>query len=299
MAAIEVRHLTKTFGPVAAVDDLSFQVAEGSITGFVGPNGAGKTTTLRAIVGLIFPDAGEALVNGVPYARLIHPSSEVGAMLESNEFHPGRSARSHLRMLASAVAAPPERVDEVLAEVGLLEHARRRVGGFSLGMRQRLGLAGAMLSAPRVLILDEPANGLDPDGIRWLRNLLRRHATAGGTVLLSSHVIAELALSADHLVVIKDGRLAAQGSVADLMGERSQQGVRIRTPNPERLLQALAASGIVSQSLGEHEVLAVGATPEEVGQVVSRSGIVVYEMQMDRPNLEDVVLEITRESDRQ
>ena len=297
MAAIEVRHLTKSFGSVTAVDDLSFEVAEGSITGFVGPNGAGKTTTLRAIVGLIFPDSGEALVHGVPYAQLTRPASEVGAVLESNEFHPGRSARRHLRVLASAVGASASRVDEVLDEVGLLEHARRRVGGFSLGMRQRLGLAGALLARPRTLILDEPANGLDPDGIRWLRDLFRRHAAAGGTVLLSSHVIAELALSADHLVVIKKGRLAAQGPVAELIGDRSRHAVRVRTPDPDRLLHALAASEINSENVGEHEVLALGATPEEVGEVVSKSGIVVYEMQIDRPQLEDVVLELTRESD--
>ena len=297
MAAIEVRHLTKSFGPVTAVDDLSFEVEEGSITGFVGPNGAGKTTTLRSIVGLILADSGEALVNGVPYAKLAQPASAVGAVLESNEFHPGRTARRHLRVLASAVGVHPSRVDEVLDEVGLLDHARRRVGGFSLGMRQRLGLAGALLAGPRTLILDEPANGLDPDGIRWLRDLLRRYATTGGTVLLSSHVIAELALSADHLVVIKEGHLVAQGSVAELIGDGSRPAVRVSTPDPERLLRSLAESGIDSESTGDNEVVATGATPEQVGQVVSKSGIVIYEMQIDRPQLEDVVLELTRESD--
>jgi ABC-2 type transport system ATP-binding protein len=297
MAAIEVRHLTKSFGSVTAVDDLSFEVGEGSITGFVGPNGAGKTTTLRAVVGLIFADCGETLVNGLPFAELAQPASEVGAILESNEFHPGRTARQHLRVLASAVGAPASRVDEALDEVGLLKHAQRRVGGFSLGMRQRLGLAGALLARPRTLILDEPANGLDPDGIHWLRDLLRRHAATGGTVLLSSHVIAELALSADHLVVIKQGRLAAQGSVAELIGDRSRQAVRVRTPDPEQLLRSLAAFGIDFETVGASEVVALGTTPEEVGQVVSKSGIVVYEMQIDRPQLEDVVLELTRESD--
>ena len=297
MAAIEVRQLTKTFGSEVAVDGLSFEVTEGSITGFVGPNGSGKTTTLRAIVGLVFPDAGEALVNGLPYPQMPKPSSEVGALLEGNDFHPGRSARRHLRVLASAVGVPRKRVDEVLDLVGLTEHAERRVKGFSLGMRQRLGLAGALLAQPKTLILDEPANGLDPDGIRWLRNLLREHAARGGTVLLSSHVIAELALSADHLVVIKQGRLVAQGAVAELAGGTDhRQFVRVRTPAPELLLEALAAAGIPAKTDGENEVVALDASPEQVGQVVSRSGIVVYEMQMDRPRLEDVILELTKES---
>jgi ABC-2 type transport system ATP-binding protein len=297
MAAIEVRQLIKTFGSVVAVDGLSFEVTEGSITGFVGPNGSGKTTTLRAIVGLVFPDAGDTLVNGLPYPQMSEPSSEVGALLEGNAVHPGRSAHRHLRVLASAVGVPPERVDEVLELVGLTEHARRRVRGFSLGMRQRLGLAGALLARPRTLILDEPANGLDPDGIRWLRNLLRQHAAGGGTVLLSSHVIAELALSADRLVVIKQGRLVAQGTVAELTGgAMHRRMVRVRTPDPGLLLEALVASGIPSEIDGENVVVALGASPEQVGQVVSRSGIVVYEMQMDRPQLEDVILELTKES---
>jgi ABC-2 type transport system ATP-binding protein len=293
MAAIEVSGLTKTFGDVKAVDDLSFSVDPGTITGFVGPNGAGKSTTLRAILGLVQPDSGRALVSGVPYRRLSNPPATVGAVLETGAFHPGRRARDHLKVLAIAAGVPFSRVDSTLEEVGLAGAAGRRVGGFSLGMRQRLGLAGAMLAKPEILVLDEPANGLDPEGVRWLRETLRAHALAGGTVLLSSHVIAELALSADHLVVVRQGRLVRQGTVDQIMATGHAAGVRVRTPDRDALLEALDAAGMHPVAGEPDEVIVPGATPEEVGAVVARSGIVVYEMQMDRPQLEDVILELT------
>ncbi|HKY46850.1 MAG TPA: ATP-binding cassette domain-containing protein [Acidimicrobiia bacterium] len=294
MEAIEVRHLSKRFGPVTAVDDLSFEVTQGSITGFVGPNGAGKSTTLRAILGLVRSDAGEALINGSPYTELPQPWAAVGAVLDVGDFHPGRSARNHLRVLASPAGIPVSRVDEVIEMVELGDAARRAVGGFSLGMRQRLGLAGALLASPEILVLDEPANGLDPEGVRWLRGLLRHHASAGGTALLSSHVIAELALAADHLVVIKAGRLVAQGSVAELTASGAAPVVRVRTPDADKLVAALTSFGLRSDLAPDGDVLVPGANAEDVGRAVARSGAVVYEMRIDRPLLEDVVLELTR-----
>ena len=216
MSAISVRHLTKRFAAVTAVDDLSFDVQPGTVTGFLGPNGAGKTTTLRIALGLVHPTSGTALINGSAYRDLPHPALVAGAVLEASGFHPGRTARDHLRILAGPDRIGADRVDEVLADVGLAEAAGRRVGGFSLGMRQRLGLAGALLGNPEILVLDEPTNGLDPAGVHWLRERLRRHADWGGTVLVSSHLLAELALSADHVVVVRSGRLVAQGSLQEL-----------------------------------------------------------------------------------
>ena len=297
MPAIDVQHLSKRFGSVTAVDDLSFEVVQGSITGFVGPNGAGKSTTLRAILGLVRPDKGLTLINGVAYSQLVEPRAAVGAVLDAGDVHPGRSALNHLRVMASADGISLTRVDEVIEMVGLSSAARRRVGGFSQGMKQRLGLAGALLAAPAVLVLDEPANGLDPEGIRWLRGMLRDHASHGGTVLLSSHVIAELALAADHLVVIKAGRLVAQGTVADLTASGSDPVVSVRTGDPTKLVESLTSSGLEAHLSPDGDVLIPGATPEQVGQAVARSGVVVYEMRMDRPLLEDVVLELTRGGD--
>ena len=216
MSVIEVRGLTKRFGQVLAVDRLSFTVEAGEVVGFLGPNGAGKTTTLRMLLGLVRPDEGTATINGSTYADLAEPLHQVGAVLEASSFHPGRTARNHLRVQALAGQADPSRVDDVLELTGLKEAADRRIGGFSLGMRQRLGLATALLADPEVLILDEPANGLDPDGIRWLRALLRGFAAEGGTVLVSSHMLAELAQTIDSVVIVDHGRLLAQGPVAEL-----------------------------------------------------------------------------------
>jgi ABC-2 type transport system ATP-binding protein len=218
MTTITVDRLTKRYGATTAVDDLSFAVPAGSVTGFLGPNGAGKSTTLRVLLGLARPTAGRATFDGVPYGELADPARTVGAMLESDPFHPGRSGRDHLRVLATATGIAAGRVDEVLDLVGLTEPAGRRAGGYSLGMRRRLGLAAALLGGPRVLLLDEPANGLDPHGIRWLRDLLRDHAGRGGTVLVSSHVLAEVALVAEQVVVIDRGRLLTSAPLGDLTG---------------------------------------------------------------------------------
>jgi ABC-2 type transport system ATP-binding protein len=216
MEIIKAHGLTKRFGPVRAVDDLSFSVERGSVTGFLGPNGAGKTTTLRMLLGLVTPDAGTATIGGHAYADLPEPLHEVGAVLEASGFHPGRTARNHLRIQALAARADPSRVDDVLDLVQLTDAADRRVGGFSLGMRQRLGLATALLPDPEILILDEPANGLDPEGVRWLRGLLRGFATEGGTVLVSSHMLAETAQTVDSVVIIDHGRLVTQSPLASL-----------------------------------------------------------------------------------
>jgi len=216
MPVIEVRGLTKRFGPVLAVDRLSFAVEPGEVVGFLGPNGAGKTTTLRMLLGLVRPDAGTATINGSSYVDLPEPLHQVGAVLEASSFHPGRTARNHLRLQALAGQADPSRIDDVLELTGLTDAADRRVGGFSLGMRQRLGLATALLTDPELLILDEPANGLDPEGVRWLRDLLRGMAAEGATVLVSSHILAEVAHTVDSVVILDRGRLVAQSALADL-----------------------------------------------------------------------------------
>ena len=294
MSAISVHGLVKRFGGVVAVDDLSFEVQTGTLTGFVGPNGAGKTTTLRLILGLVRPTAGAALIGDVPYAKLDRPARHVGAVLESSGFHPGRTARDHLRVLAGPSRIPTSRVDEVLSEVELSGAASRRVGGFSLGMRQRLGLAGALLGDPEILILDEPANGLDPAGVHWLRSFLRNRVDGGGTVLVSSHLLAELALSADSVVIIKDGRLIAQGPVADITGGAAV--VRVRTPQAEQLLAVLAARGVSATLDGPGQVVASGVGTEVVGQAVSEAGLVVYEMSTHRAALEDTFLALTEGS---
>jgi len=216
MATIQIRGLVKRFGPVTAVDGLSFDVTPGTVTGFLGPNGAGKTTTLRILLGLVTPDAGTATINGHAYRDLPEPLHTVGAVLEASSFHPGRTARAHLKIQALAAEADPSRIEDVLDLVGLAGAADRRIGGFSLGMRQRLGLATALLADPEALILDEPANGLDPEGVRWLRDLLRGFAAEGGTVLVSSHLLAEVAQTVDSVVIVDSGRLVAAGPVAEL-----------------------------------------------------------------------------------
>jgi ABC-2 type transport system ATP-binding protein len=219
MAIIQAHGLSKRFGSVRAVDDLSFSVERGSVTGFLGPNGAGKTTTLRMLLGLVTPDAGTATIDGRAYVDLSEPLHQVGAVLEASSFHPGRTARNHLRIQALAAAVDPSRIDEVLALVDLTRAAGQRIGGFSLGMRQRLGLATALLAEPEILILDEPANGLDPEGVRWLRRLLRGFAAEGGTVLMSSHMLAEAAQTVDSVVIVDHGRLVRQASLASLTAQ--------------------------------------------------------------------------------
>ena len=292
MAAISVQGLTKRFGSVTAVDDLSFDVPPGTITGFIGPNGAGKTTTLRAVLGLVRPTAGNALIDGVPYLRLDQPTRHVGAVLEASGFHPRRTARDHLRVLAGRGGIPVGRVEDVLAEVDLAGAARRRVGGFSLGMKQRLALAGALLGDPGILVLDEPTNGLDPAGVHWLRTFLRTRVDEGRTVLVSSHLLAELALSADSVVIIKGGRLVVEGPVAEIMAVGTA-AVRVRTPQADQLRAALTARGVSTELDGSEHVVAHGVSTEVVGQAVAEAGVVVYEISAQRPDLEDAFLALT------
>jgi ABC-2 type transport system ATP-binding protein len=292
MTAISVRGLTKRFGDITAVNDLSFEVMHGTITGFIGPNGAGKTTTLRMLLGLVHPTAGTGLVDGSPYQRLDRPAFTVGAALEATGFHPGRTARNNLRILAHPNRIPTGRVDEVLEEVELADAARRRVGGFSLGMRQRLMLAGALLGDPRILVLDEPTNGLDPAGVHWLREFLRARADAGGTILVSSHLLAELALSADAVVIIKDGRLVTQGTVEELRGHTGSW-VRVRTPQANELFAMLNSRGFRAELSSPDEVVARDVTTQQVGEAVAAAGLVVYEMKAEEQNLEDAFLELT------
>jgi ABC-2 type transport system ATP-binding protein len=256
--------LTKVFGQIKAVDGLSFSVEPGSVTGFLGPNGAGKTTTLRIILGLAAPTSGSGTISGVTYAHLPAPGRTVGAVLEATSFHPGRSARNHLRVFCAAAGLPDKRADEVLELVGLTQAARFPVRGFSLGMRQRLGLATALLGNPRVLLLDEPANGLDPEGIAWLRGLLRHFADVDGrTVLVSSHVLSEVEQTVDRVVIIARGRLIYEGRLADLEG--ASAGVVVRTPTPEQLSAALAPLNVKVTARPDGAVAVVGATPEAVG----------------------------------
>jgi ABC-2 type transport system ATP-binding protein len=292
MAAISVQGLTKRFGDVLAVDHLSFDVGPGTVTGFLGPNGAGKTTTLRMLLGLVAPTSGTATIDGRPYRELADPLRRVGAVLEAGGFHPGRSARDHLRVLAKAAGLPAGRVGEVLEQVGLAAAGRRRVGGFSLGMRQRLGLAAALLGDPEVLVLDEPANGLDPEGVHWLRGLVRGLADQGRTVLVSSHLLAEVAQTIDRVVIIDRGRLVAQSTLADLTAG-ADRTVRVRTPQPEALRDLLVARGATVTLDGPDRLVAGGVTAEQVGQAAAAGGVVLHEMRFERSNLEDVFLELT------
>jgi ABC-2 type transport system ATP-binding protein len=286
---IEVENLSKRFGKTQAVAGLSFRVEPGTITGFLGPNGAGKSTTLRSILDLVHPDAGQTKVLGVPYRRLDRPLHRVGAVLEASEVHPGRNGRNHLRVLAAAAGLPRSRVEEVLSLVELSAGAKRRVKGYSLGMRQRLGLAAALLGDPEVLILDEPANGLDPAGIRWLRDLLRSLAAEGRTILVSSHVLAEVAQTVDRVVIIHRGRLVQQATIAEVLAG-AQGATRVRTPDG-RLRELLAADGVtVNEADG---LLLVEAPPERVGEVAAANGVVLHELSVEKATLEEVFLELT------
>ena len=289
---IEVDHLTKRFRNTLAVDDLSFNVREGSITGFLGPNGAGKTTTLRVVLGLVRPTSGSARILGHPYRALETPTSEVGAVLEASSFHPGRSGRNHLRVVGAASGLPRSRVDEVLGIVGLSGDAGRRVGGYSLGMRQRLSLAAALLGDPRVFVLDEPANGLDPQGIRWLRELLQSLAREGRTILISSHVLAEVEQIADEVVIIHRGKFVEHATTAELAA-RAAGGIRVRSPQADRLRAVLEQAGIkVSSSDGD--LLSVAdTTTAKVGDLAAANGIVLHELVAETSSLEEAFLELT------
>jgi ABC-2 type transport system ATP-binding protein len=289
--AIVVRGLTKRFGDVTAVQDLSFEVRPGRVTGFLGPNGAGKSTTLRMLLGLVRPTAGEATVLGMPYVSLHRPTRTVGAVLETQGFHPIRSGRNHLRVSAAAAGFPEERVDVVLDQVGLSGTTGRKVGKYSLGMRQRLGLASALLGDPSVLILDEPANGLDPQGIRWLREFLREFASGGRAVLVSSHLLAEMAQMADDVIVIHLGRLVREGSIDDLTNGGSV--LRVASAEPVRLAKALEAGGLSVRHDREGKVTVRDGTAERVGALAFAAGIPLLELAKEQGTLEDVFLELT------
>ena len=289
---IEVEHLTKRFRSATAVDDLSFSVPRGRITGFLGPNGAGKTTTLRVLLGLALPTSGRASVAGKRYRELEAPLKTVGAVLEASNYHPARTGRNHLRVLAAAAGIENARVDQVLAEVELSDAARRRVGGYSLGMRQRLSVAAALLGEPELLVLDEPANGLDPEGIRWLRNFLRSFADGGGTVFVSSHVLAEVSQLADEVVIIHRGKLVAHQPVVELIAQAAG-ATRVRSPRAAALLERLRAAGIDAEADGER--LAVHAPPERVGDLAAEAGIPLHELVADTGSLEEAFLELTAE----
>jgi ABC-2 type transport system ATP-binding protein len=290
---ITVHDLGKQFGTLAAVSGLSFEVEPGRVTGFLGPNGSGKTTTLRMILGLVAPTSGEALINGVRFAELDAPGRVVGAVLEAQGFHPGRSGRAHLRVCAAALGVPDAGVEEVLALVGLTDAAGRRVEGWSLGMKQRLALATALLGDPRVLVLDEPANGLDPEGIAWLRAFLRGFARRGGTVLVSSHLLAEVEQGVDHLIVIDGGRCVYQGGLEQLRSGRAR--VLVRCPDPARLAAALSAAGILEiDTLSEGQLAVGGADPARVGDVALDAGVAVHGLVVERVDLEQVFLQLVQ-----
>jgi ABC-2 type transport system ATP-binding protein len=291
-AAIEVTGLTKRFGETVAVERLSFSVAAGSIVGFLGPNGAGKTTTMRALLGLVRPTAGTATIGGRHYSELEHPAQTVGALLDGDDLHPGRSGRNHLRVIARAAGVAPARVDELLELVDLTRAADRRAGGYSMGMRQRLGLAAALLGDPRVLVLDEPANGLDPQGIRWLRNFLRARAGEGRAILVSSHVLAEISQIADEVVVINHGRSVLQAPLGELMAQRNG-GMRVAGPDVARLAELLHVDGAQVENAGDGAIVVADRTGEQIGQMIASNRIVVSELAARGESLEDVFFDLT------
>lgn len=293
---IEISRLGKQFGSVRALDDVSWQAAPGRVTGLLGPNGSGKTTTLRILMGLVRATSGSATFGGRPYVELPDRARKVGAALESSGFHPGRSGANHLRWLASATGIPDSRVPEVLGLVGLADVAGRRVGGYSLGMRQRLALAAALLGDPQVLILDEPANGLDPEGIAWLRGFLRHLGAQGRTVLVSSHALAEVQQTVDDVVIINAGRLVTAGALGDLLGAKGQ--VVVETPNPTELAAALAARGAGVTAGppgvgGSATLKVIGLDRVAVGTVAATVGAVIYGLAEERPALETMFLNLT------
>jgi ABC-2 type transport system ATP-binding protein len=294
---LTIDHLSKRFGKVHAVRDLSFTVEPGRVTGFLGPNGSGKTTTLRCLLGLVRPSDGTASIGGQPYRDLDHPGRVVGAALEASGFHPGRTARGHLRVIADALDLPKTRVDEVLGLVGLEDAAGRKAGGFSLGMRQRLSLAAALVGDPGILILDEPANGLDPEGIAWLRGLLRGLAREGRTVLVSSHVLSEVQQTVDDVVIISKGALVRAGSLADLAGNGAVR-VRVRSPRRDALIRALEVPGEgppppVLEPSDDGELLVTGLTASDIGRRAFLAGVELHELTQQTNDLESLFLELT------
>jgi ABC-2 type transport system ATP-binding protein len=291
---IEARNLTKDYGEKRAVDDLSFDVRPGIVTGFLGPNGSGKSTTMRLILGLDRPTKGSVIVNGKPYAEHSAPLHEVGALLEARSIHTGRSARNHLLALAQTHGIGKARVDELVDMVGLHDVAKKRAGKFSLGMGQRLGIASALLGDPQTVMLDEPVNGLDPEGIQWIRNLLRRLAEEGRTVFVSSHLMSEMALTADHLIVIGRGKMIADTSVADFVARASKDLVVVRTPQIGAMSELLSGLG-ASIADGEDGGLEVGGlTAEQIGEAAAANGLVLHELTRHQASLEEAFMDITR-----
>ena len=295
--ALTVEHLSKRFGKVHAVQDLSFSVEPGRVTGFLGPNGSGKTPTLRCMLGLVRPTGGAARIGGHVYRDLDHPGMIVGAALEASGFHPGRTARGHLSVISDSLGLPKSRADEVLELVGLADSAGRKAGGFSLGMRQRLSLAAALVGDPGILILDEPANGLDPEGIAWLRGLLRGLAREGKTVLVSSHVLSEVQQTVDDVVIISRGSLVQAGTLAELAGNGAVR-VRVRTPRREALITALQVTSDGSpptglDPTGPDEILVTGLTPSDIGRRAFLAGVELHELAQQTNDLESLFLELT------
>ncbi|WP_454085852.1 ABC transporter ATP-binding protein [Georgenia sp. Marseille-Q6866] len=293
---IEALGLTKRYGEKTAVDDVNFTIAPGSVTGFLGPNGAGKSTTMRMVVGLDRPTAGTVTVNGKPYASHRSPLREVGVLLDAKAFHSGRTARSHLRTMAATHHLPRRRVDEVIEMTGLAGVAGKRVGGFSLGMGQRLGIAAAMLGDPRTLILDEPVNGLDPEGVQWVRHLVRELAAEGRTVFLSSHLMSEMALTADQLLVIGRGRIIAAGPVMEVIESVTGSTVRVRSPRLSELADLLRADGVVLTATEAGRLEVQGLSAEQVGETAGAHGIVLHELSPRSASLEDAYMRLTQDA---
>jgi ABC-2 type transport system ATP-binding protein len=297
LSTIEIENVSKHFGNVQAVRDLSFTVESGRVTGFLGPNGAGKSTTLRVLLGLIHHDSGSATFAGRRYEELEHPSRHVGAVLENASFHPGRSGRNHLRVLAAAGEHPEGRVEEVLGQVGLTDAANRRVKGYSMGMRQRLAIAAALLGDPEVLILDEPTNGLDPPGIRWVRELLRSEAQRGRTVLVSSHLLSEVAQSVDDIVVISHGTLRAKGSLEEVLGSSgASPSTRVRAADNQRLSALLSERGVEFKDDGAGGLI-VSGVPDHVADIAAENGIALRELTPVSRSLEEAFFELTGEEE--
>ncbi|WP_129338049.1 ABC transporter ATP-binding protein [Cellulomonas endophytica] len=293
---IEAQGLTKRYGAKTAVDDISFTVRPGQVTGFLGPNGAGKSTTMRMIVGLDRPSAGTVTLDGRPYAALRSPLTEVGALLDAKAVHTGRSARQHLRAMAATHGIGRKRVDEVIDMTGLQTVAGKRVGGFSLGMGQRLGIAAALLGDPRTLILDEPVNGLDPEGVLWVRNLVRYLAAEGRTVFLSSHLMSEMAQTADHLLVIGRGRILADAPVSQVVAAATSQTVRVRSPQVSTLVELLAPHGAGATVVEPGLVDLTGVTAAEVGEAAASAGVVLHELSPRSGSLEEAYMSLTQEA---
>ncbi|MGN6126625.1 MAG: ABC transporter ATP-binding protein [Humibacter sp.] len=292
---IEIEGLTKRYGPKLAVDDVSFTVRPGIVTGFLGPNGAGKSTTMRMIVGLDKPTAGHALVAGKPYAQHPAPLHEVGALLEAKAVHTGRTAFNHLRALAATHGIPKSRVHDVIAMTGLESVANKRVGGFSLGMGQRLGIAAALLGDPHTLILDEPVNGLDPEGVRWVREFCRYLASEGRTVFISSHLMSEMSQTADHLIVLGRGRVLADAPISDVIAGATRRLVRVRTPRAQELTAALAGPDVTVTSYDDGALEVSGLDASRIGDIAAASGLALHELTPLNASLEDAYLELTQD----